>query len=132
VPPCAGHASFSASHVILAHGRTVAFDWDGYDLTDPARDVARFLAALRPVALRRFGSVRGLDRAAEVFRTTYLAASQPELASNLRFFEAATCLNLAKHTLARSVHTAKDRDKKRRKAEAMLDEGFAVLNGGAR
>jgi aminoglycoside phosphotransferase (APT) family kinase protein len=134
VPMSAGHASFSPAHVILAEKRTVVFDWDGYDVADPSRDVARFLAALRPVALRRFGSVNGLDRAAEVFRSTYLAASGPERARNLRFFEAATCLNMAKHTLSRSVHAEKekDRDKKRRKAEAMLDAGFAVLDGEAR
>jgi len=43
----AAHGSYSPAQLILAEGRTVTFDWDGYDVADPARDVARFLYALR-------------------------------------------------------------------------------------
>ena len=123
---CAGHGSYSAAHVILGQGRTAVIDWDGYDLADPARDVARFLAALRLPALGRLGSIRALDGTAEVFLNTYLAVGPPEVKKNLRFFEAATCLNLARHTLCRP---GPRRQAKQDKAEAMLDEGFRVLDG---
>ena len=123
---CAGHGSFSAAHVILAPQCTLVIDWDGYDVADPARDVARFLAALRRPALGRLGSIRALDGTAEVFLNTYLAAGHPEVKNNLRFFEAATCLNLAKHTLCRP---GPRRQAKQAKAEAMLDEGRRILDG---
>jgi aminoglycoside phosphotransferase (APT) family kinase protein len=126
---CAGHGSFSAAHVLLGPQRTVVIDWDGYDVADPARDVARFLAALRRPALGRLGSIRALDGTAEVFLNTYLAAGPPEVKNNLNFFEAATCLNLARHTLGR--HGA-DRPEKHDKAEAMLDEGLQILEGEPR
>ncbi len=127
VPMFAGHGSYAGGHVILAQGRTVVFDWDGYDVADAARDAGRFLAALRRPAFGRFGSVKALDGTAEVFLKIYLAASPPELTRNLRFFEAAACLNLAKHALCRPVPFWQE---KQRKAEAMLDEGLAVLDGG--
>jgi hypothetical protein len=117
VEVCAGHGSYSASHVVLAPGRTVAIDWDFHDVADPARDVARFLAALRRRALIRLGSIRFLDGVAETFLRTYLAAGRPELKKNLRFFEAATCLNLAARHLVDGTE----------KTEAMLDEGLSVL-----
>jgi len=120
---CGGHGSYSAAHVLLAQGRTVVFDWDGYDVADPARDVARFLAALRREALGR-GSIRALDGVAEVFIRTYFAVGQPIAERNLRFFEAATCLNLAKHSLCRPIP---DWQVKQEKADAMLEESLRVF-----
>jgi aminoglycoside phosphotransferase (APT) family kinase protein len=117
----AGHGSYSAAHVILAPGRTVAIDWDFHDVADPARDVARFLAALRRRALVRLGSIRLLDRAADVFLNTYLAVGPPDAMKNLRFFEAATYLNLATRHLDDAVPDSRE------KTEAMLDEGFRAL-----
>jgi hypothetical protein len=112
--------SYNAGHVILGQGRTVVFDWDGYDVADHARDVGRFLATLRRVALGQLGSIRALDGAAEVFLKTYLAEGRPVAERNLRFYEAAACLKLAK-----SIHHWQER------TEAMLDEGLRVLNGEA-
>jgi aminoglycoside phosphotransferase (APT) family kinase protein len=122
VDMCAGHGSYSAAQIILAEGRTVVFDWDGYDVADPARDVGRFLAALRRLALGRLGSIRALDGAAEVFLKTYLAAGRPEAERNLYFYEAAACLKLAEHNLSKSVPRWKE------KTEAMLDEGLRVVD----
>ena len=121
VEMCAGHGGYRADHVILSEGRTVAFDLDTYDVADPARDVARFLAALRHVALDQIGSIRTLDAAAETFLETYLAAGPPEMRRNLRFFKAAAYLKRAKHSFCRQVPHWRE------KTEAMLDEGLRAL-----
>lgn len=120
VDMCAGHGAYRPDHVILSQSRTVVFDFDTQDVADPARDVARFLVALRRIALE-LGSIRALDDAAEVFLETYLGASQPGVERNLRFFEAAACLKRARRTLSRRVSHWRD------KTEAMLDEGLRVL-----
>lgn len=119
------HGDYAANQLILAEGRTVAIDWDGYDVADPSRDVGRFRAALRRLALIRLGSIRALDTAAEVFLTSYLALSGPQVERNLRFFEAAAFLKLATHHFNPSTSHWENR------AEAMLDEGLRVLEQGA-
>jgi aminoglycoside phosphotransferase (APT) family kinase protein len=123
VEKCAGHASYSPAQVILARGRTVTFDWDGYDVADPARDVARFLAALRRLALGRLRSIRALDGAADIFLKTYRSVGPPEADRNLRFFLADTCLTLAAHDFARPGISWQD------KGEAMLDESLRIAGG---
>lgn len=115
-----GHGSYSPAQLILPDGRTVAIDWDGYDLADPARDVGRFLYALRRWAVDKLGSIRALDGAAEVFLKTYRSAGPPEAETNLWFYKAASCLKLARTV----PHW-------REKAEAMLDEGLRVLEAEA-
>jgi aminoglycoside phosphotransferase (APT) family kinase protein len=117
----AGHGSYGAAHVIPAAGRTVVFDWDGYDVADPARDVGRFLASLRHVALGRLGSIRALDGTAEVFLRTYQEVGQLEVKTNLRFYEGAACLKLGKHCLYHA---------RLNKMEATLDEGLRILEQG--
>ena len=120
VEVCAGHGAYRADHVILAAGRTVVFDLDTHDVADPARDLARFLVALRRLALE-LGSIRALDTAAEGFRRTYLAVGRPCAERNLPFFEAAAYLKRAKRILSHQVPQWRD------KTEAMLDEGLRVL-----
>ena len=115
----AGHGSFSPAQLIMAEGRTVTFDWDVYDVVYPARDVVRFLYALRRYALVQLDSVRVLDGAAAVFLKTYQAAGPPELRTNLLFYQAAACLKLA-GTVARWQE----------KSEVMLDEGLGLLDLG--
>jgi aminoglycoside phosphotransferase (APT) family kinase protein len=121
----AGHGSYSPAQLILAKGRTVTFDWDGYDVADPARDVARFLTALRRLALGRLRSIRALDGAADVFLKTYRAVGPREAERNLRFFLVDACLTLAMYSL---FHTGLQRQAK---AEAMLEEGLRVVEGQA-
>lgn len=122
----AGHGSFSPAQIILAEGRTATFDWDGYDVADPARDAARFLAALRRLALGKLGSIRALDAAAEVFLRTYQSAGLMVAEENLRFFEAAACHTLAAHHLSHQVRRWHE------KVEAMLDEGLRIIDGEGR
>jgi hypothetical protein len=120
-----GHGDYGANQLILTEGRTVVVDWDGYDVTDPARDVGRFRAALRRLALVRLGSIRRLDAAAGVFLETYLAVGPQQAVRNLRFFEAVACLKLATH------HLSPHDPRWEKRAEAMLDEGLRVVEPGA-
>ena len=115
---CATHGSYNHHQVILAQGRTVAFDWDKYGLADPNRDVARFVVALRRLALRCLGSFHALDAAVEVFLKTYLCGGRPEVLANLQFFGAATCLKLAQYDVNRR--------------QATLEEGLRILEQGFR
>ena len=117
---CAGHGAYRPDHIILAQGRTVVFDMDTQDVADPARDLARFLVALRRLALE-LGSIRALDAAAVAFRRTYLAEGRRGAERNLPFFEAAACLKRAMRVLSRRDAHWRD------KAEALLDEGIRVL-----
>jgi hypothetical protein len=140
---CAGHGSYGPAHVLLAGDRTVTVDWDGYDVADPARDVARFVVALERLALGRRGSIRALDAAADVFEETYVAA-QAEGArrkaedargrptsdsrcppsdplAGLPFYKAAACLQLAAYDVYHKVPHWRE------KVATMLDEGLRML-----
>jgi len=122
IETCAGHGSYCHTQIILANDRIVTFDWDGYDVADPSRDVARFIVALERLALGRFGSTRALDSAAEAFRKTYIACGRPEVESHLPFFEAAVCIKLAKYELSRRpLHW------RQMVIGGMLDEGLHKL-----
>jgi aminoglycoside phosphotransferase (APT) family kinase protein len=121
VEACAGHGSYSSDQVVLAEGHTVTIDWDGYDVSDPARDVARFIIELRRLALSRLGSIRALDAAAEVFLQTYLGSSRFEVMSKIPYYEAATCLKATGRLVQRQSHHWY------KKAEALLNEGLRVL-----
>jgi aminoglycoside phosphotransferase (APT) family kinase protein len=117
----AGHASYSPAQIILAKGRTVVFDWDDYDVADPARDAARFIVALRRLAMGKLGSIRALDGAGQVFLRTYQSEAHLGTEENLRFFEAAACHTLAVYLLSHQVPRWVE------KLEAMLDEGLRIF-----
>ena len=122
---CAGHGSFNCNQIIVTEGRTVVLDWDGYDVADPCRDVARFLVALQRLAFKYLGSIRALDCIAEIFLKTYQALSSYEVAATLPWYRALTCLRLSKYEANRPVCTFRDG------IEALLTEGLRVVEGQA-
>jgi aminoglycoside phosphotransferase (APT) family kinase protein len=92
---CAGHGDFGAYQVVLAPKRTVVFDWDGFDVGDPTRDVARFVVSLEKRAFSPRSSYR-MDACIAAFLEAYFAAGgQPEVAVRLPFYKAATYLHRA-------------------------------------
>ena len=129
---CAGHGSYSYAQIILAEepllnggkGQTITFDWDGHDVADPCRDVARFTVHLRRLARGRLDSIRALDTSGEAFQRTYVAARGSECLANLTFYQAAICLQLGEYLARRPI-------RKLGKIEAMLDEGLRILDQGA-
>lgn len=114
------HGTYCHYQIILNDTRTVALDWDGYCLADPALDVARFMVILQQLAFNSQGSFKGLNRAGEVFYRTYLAASRSEVAKQLPLYMAALYLKHAKDYVKRD-------DVRPEMAEAMLDEGLRIL-----
>jgi len=118
---CAGHGSYNCNQIILTKDRTITFDWDGHDVADPCRDVARFIVALQRLAFKYLGSIRALDAVAEMFLKTYQALSPLEFSATLSLYRALTCLRLAKYEANRPVCTLREG------IEALLDEGLRVL-----
>src|SRR5438309_3368841 len=125
---CAGHASYSYAQIMLSgglplngeKGHTITLDWDGYDVADPCRDVARFTVHLRRLARGRLGSIRALDTYGAVFQLTEVAARGPQVVAYLTFYQAATCLQFGEYLVRRQTRELE-------KIEAMLDEGLRIL-----
>ena len=127
LPPaelCTIHGDYSHHQVILTPTRTVTIDWDRHCLADPVQDVARFSVGLQRLALRRRGSMRGLDGAVRIFLESYLASAPLGRTARLPFHRAAICLEHAKH----DVH--KQADGWPERTAATLEEGLRVLAEG--
>ena len=120
---CAGHGSFNCNQIIVAEDRTITFDWDSYDVADPCRDVARFLVALQRLAFKYLGSIHALDGIAEVFLKTYQALSPFDVAGNLPWYRALTCLRLSSYEAQRPVCSFREGIK------VLLGEGLRALEG---
>jgi aminoglycoside phosphotransferase (APT) family kinase protein len=118
---CAGHGDYRSGQILLAEGRTVTVDWDRYDVANPIRDVATFVVALKRIGWKNPDSNAVLDRVAERFLATYLSSVSPEVRSNLQFYEAARCLQVASKDVARREAGWIG------KASAILDLGLALL-----
>ncbi len=123
VPVCAGHGDYGTYQIILGARRTVVLDWDLYDITDPARDVARFLISLERQALHQRGSLHALEDTSEIFLRTYLASSgNAQVADRLPFYKAAFCLRGACYDIYDRLQPRPDW------AENMLDAGLRYLD----
>jgi hypothetical protein len=108
--------------VVFVGDRTVTYDWDGHDIADPSRDVARFIVALKGLALRYLGSIRALDDAAGIFLKTYLGRDRHDVRKRLPFYEAVACVKLAKYEILRPhCHWRKT------VIEGLINEGFRRL-----
>jgi hypothetical protein len=120
---CAGHGHYTCGQILLAEGRTVALDWDGYSVADPCRDVASFLVHLKRTGLGNPGALPALDRAAAAFLTTYLASGRSDVGARLAFHQAAIFTERADHDARKQSRGWRER------AGGMLDEGLRVLEG---
>jgi hypothetical protein len=140
---CAGHAHYTAGQILIADGqssavgseilrgatgfelrpkpRTVTFDWDGYDVADPCRDLACFLVDLKRLAWKNPDSGAALSHAATVFLQTYLLLTAPRTARNLPFYAAARFLRMARRDIG---------DDEPERAAAMVEAGLLVLEQG--
>jgi aminoglycoside phosphotransferase (APT) family kinase protein len=126
IPKCAGHGDYCEHQIIFAERRTVVFDWDLYDIADPARDVAQFIVSMERLAMRHLGSVRALDGIAKVFLRTYLGAGgHPQVLATLPFYKAVFWLKGRKNAIQTNAPGWRER------AETMLEESLRNLAGGS-
>lgn len=116
---CAGHGSYCHQQIIFTDTGTVTFDWDNHSISDPARDVARFIFTLQRSAVDVLDSIKALDGAIETFYETYRATSMFDVAKHLPFYKAAYCLKL--------VMFRQEPSRRIEKTEALLDEGLRIL-----
>jgi hypothetical protein len=121
IPMAPSHGDFVPAHVFLTDRQVVTVDWDSFVLSDPSRDVARFILGLGRLAERHLGSIRALDPYATLFQETYLAVGEPRVAKNVPFYMAALCLRQAKRYVRRQ------RSRWQERAEVLLDEGLRAL-----
>ena len=121
---CAGHGEYTCGQILLAVGRTVTVDWDGYDVADPCRDVAAFLVELRRIGLKQPPAIPALDQAADIFLKTYAASGRSDVTARMAFQKAALCLKRAKQDVRKQAPGWPER------AGATLDEGLRVLEQG--
>lgn len=122
IPMTVSHGDFLPGHVLFRGNQVVAIDLDSFVLSDPSRDVARFiLFGLQRLAAKRLGSIHALDRVATQFLETYLALGRPEITKNLNFYGAALRLQRAKRYIFKQVSRWQE------KADALLDERFEAL-----
>ena len=125
-PTCAGHGDYCEHQIIFAKRRTVVFDWDLYDIADPARDVAQFIVSMERLAMRHLGSIRALDGIAEVFLRTYLGAGgYPQVLATMPFYKAVFWLKGRKNAIQTSAPGWRER------AEIMLEESLRNLAVGS-
>ncbi len=118
-PMRAGHGDFAYHQMVFSRGRTIVFDWDVYETTDPTRDVARFMVSLERLALKYLGSLNALDGAAETFLQTYLnSGGPPQVTEDRTFHKAANYLWYAQW------EAKTKRRGWRQRAEIMLDEAL--------
>jgi aminoglycoside phosphotransferase (APT) family kinase protein len=117
---CGCHGTYCHYQIILTETQTVTLDWDGFCVTHPSLDIARFIIVLQQLALKSQGSLKALDAASKAFYKTYTAMSRFEVAKHLPFYKAAHCLKHAKHHL-------KPGNGGIEMAATMLDEGLRIL-----
>lgn len=117
---CACHGAYCHYQIILTKTGAVTLDWDGFCITHPSLDIARFLIVLEQLALKTRGSLKAFDATAETFYRTYAAGSSFDAAKHLSFYKAAHCLKHAKHHLKPGNGGVE-------MAETMLNEGLRIL-----
>jgi aminoglycoside phosphotransferase (APT) family kinase protein len=89
------HRDFYHDHVLVGeHGLSV-LEWDDAAMSEPAVDVANFLAHLRLLSLQRTGTPDALDGVSAVFAERYRKLDSALDAALLRLLEGATLLRLA-------------------------------------
>lgn len=122
IPMTVSHGDFLPGHVMFRGNQVVVIDLDSFVLSDPSRDVARFiLFGIQRLAAKRLGSIHALDRAAEQFLSAYLALGRPDIMKNLNFYAGALRMQRAKRYIFKQVHRWQE------KADALLNEQFKAL-----
>jgi hypothetical protein len=122
IPMTVSHGDFLPGHVLFRGNQVMVIDLDSFVLSDPSRDVARFiLFGMHRLAANHLGSIHALDGAAAQFLNAYLALGRSDIVKNLSFYGAALRLQRAKRYAFKQVSRWQE------KVDALLDERFEAL-----
>jgi hypothetical protein len=116
-----GHGNYIPEHVVMCGARTVTIDLDGFDLVDPARDIAMFLITLERMGLKHHKAPSYYDRLIRPFVESYLNEGDQNALQNLAFYKSAEYLHRARHDIHRRIPPAPEW------AEMMLDQALRGL-----
>jgi aminoglycoside phosphotransferase (APT) family kinase protein len=97
------HRDFYHEQVLVTEGGLSILDWDDAAMSEPAVDVANFLAHLRLLALQRSGWPDGLDEVSAAFEGRYRQLDDGLDPDLVRFLQATTLLRLAE------IHRSRER-----------------------
>ena len=116
-----GHGNYIPEHVFICDARTVVIDLDGFDLVDPARDIAWFLITLERLGLKIHKDPGYYDRMTRPFVESYLEVGDQNALQNLPFYKSAEYLHRARHDIHRRIPPSPEW------AEMMLDQALRGL-----
>ncbi|MBO0889085.1 phosphotransferase, partial [Candidatus Bathyarchaeota archaeon] len=116
-----GHGNYIPSHVILDDPRTAVIDLDGFDLVDPARDLAWFTINVERYGLKHDRPPGYFERLNEPFLRSYLKRGGEDVLNNLPFYKGVEYLHRAKRDLYKKIPPEPNW------AEMMLDHAIQGL-----
>ena len=99
----AGHGNYIPSHVLLDDPRTATIDLDGFDVVDPARDLAWFTINVERYGLKHDRPSGYFERLTEPFLLSYLKRGREAALNNLPFYKGVEYLHRAKRDLYKKI-----------------------------
>jgi len=118
---CPGHGNYVPSHVLLDDHRTATIDLDGFELVDPARDLALFTISVERYGLKYHRPPNYFERLNEPFLLSYLKRGGKDALNNLPFYKGAEYLHRVRRDLYKTIPPAPSW------AEMMLDHAIGGL-----
>ncbi len=118
---CPGHGNYIPSHVLFDDHHTTTIDLDGFELVDPALDVALFTISVERFGLKYHRPANYFERLNELFLRSYLKRGRKEALNNLPFYKGAEYLHRARRDLYKTNPPAPSW------AETMLDHAIRGL-----
>lgn len=118
---CPGHGNYIPSHVLLDDHHTATIDFDGFDLVDPARDLAWFTISVERCGLKYHRPPNYFERLTKPFLLSYLQRGRKDASNNLPFYRGVEYLHRAKRDLYKRIPPAPSW------AEMMLDHAIGGL-----
>ena len=89
------HRDFSPDHLLVNEEKITGLDFDEFCQYDPAFDVAHFVAHVRFLGLKFFGTLVEFDHLADRFQASYKSGAGDYSAARVRFHQAVAYVKLA-------------------------------------
>ena len=89
------HGSYVPRHLLMGGGGLTMIDLDGLRVADPARDIGKFLAVLKKLALRNSWDEGEMESCAEVFLAEYGTRPFRNLKARIDFYYRPSLVRMA-------------------------------------